>query len=49
MVETKWTTRVGRPSRGDLRALAALAGANRADLLVEWEQKVSVKAPGGER
>ena len=49
MVETKWTTRAGRPSLAELRALAALVEANRADLLVEWEQKVNVKTPGGKR
>jgi hypothetical protein len=49
MFEAKWTTRARRPSRGALRARAALAEANRAGLLVEWEQKVSVKTRGGER
>jgi hypothetical protein len=49
MIETKWTTRPGRPSRGDVRNLAAIAEANRAKLLAEWEHKVNVKAPGGER
>jgi hypothetical protein len=49
MFETKWTTRPGRPSRGEIRELAALAGANRAELLAEWQQKVNVKTPGGER
>jgi hypothetical protein len=49
MFETKWTTRPGRPSRGDVRDLAALAEANRAELLAEWEQKVNVKTPGAER
>jgi len=49
MVETQWTTRAERPSRADLRALAGLVEANRANLLVEWEQKVNVKTPGGQR
>jgi hypothetical protein len=49
MFEAKWTARAGKPSRGDLRALGTLAEANRAVVLVEWEHKVSVKAPGGRR
>lgn len=49
MSETRWTTRPGRPSQGDLRRLAGLAEANRAALVTEWEQKVNVKTPGGER
>jgi hypothetical protein len=49
MFETKWTIRLGRPSRGDLRQLAALAEANRAELFAEWQQKVNVKTPGGKR
>lgn len=49
MFETKWTTRPGRPRRGELRDLAALAEATRAKLLTEWEQKANVKAPRGER
>ena len=49
MCETKWTTRPGRPSRAEVRELATLAEANRAELFTEWEQKVNVKTPGGER
>ncbi len=49
MFETKWTTRPGRPSRGDVRELAALVEGSRAALLAEWEQKVNIKTPGGER
>ena len=49
MFETKWTTRVGKPSGGDVRELRQLVEDNRANLLAEWEQKVNVKAPGGER
>ena len=49
MFEIKWTVRSGRPMRGALRTLAALAEANRAALLAEWEQKVNIKTPGGER
>jgi hypothetical protein len=49
MFDTKWTTRPGRPSRGELRDLAALVEGSRAALLAEWEQKVNVQMPGGER
>ncbi len=49
MFEIKWTARPGRPSQGQLRALAALVDTKRSDLLAEWEQKVNVKTPGGER
>ncbi|MGA3123068.1 MAG: DUF4160 domain-containing protein [Polyangiaceae bacterium] len=49
MFETKWSIRLGRPRRGDLRQLAALAEANRAELFAEWQQKVNVKIPGGRR
>lgn len=49
MFETKWTLRPGRPSRGELRELARLAERHRAALLVEWQQKVNVKTPGGVR
>jgi len=49
MFETKWTRRAGRPSRADVRQLARLAEENRAALLAEWQEKVNVKTPGGER
>jgi len=49
MFETKWTARPGKPSRGDLRELGQLVEANRADLLAEWEQKVTPKTPGAPR
>jgi hypothetical protein len=49
MIETKWTARRGRSNQGELRELASLAQASRADLLDEWERKVNVKAPGGQR
>lgn len=49
MIETKWTMRPGRPSRGDLRELVAHAGANRVALLAEWHEKVNIAPPGGRR
>jgi hypothetical protein len=49
MCETRWTTRRGRPSQGDLSRLAGLAEANRVALATEWELKVHIKTPGGER
>ncbi len=48
MFEVKWTTRKGRPGKGDLRALARLAESHRAELLQEWQEKVNVKAPGAQ-
>ncbi len=49
MFETKWTMRPGRPSRGELSELGRKVEESRAQLLVEWEQKVNVTAPGGQR
>lgn len=49
MFDTKWTSRAGRPGKGELKELAKLAGGSRAALLEEWEKKVNVKTAGGTR
>jgi hypothetical protein len=49
MFETKWTTRAGKPSGGDLRELRQLVEDHRPNLLAEWEQKVTTKTPGAPR
>lgn len=49
MFETNWSATAGRPSKGDLKALARAVEARRADLLAEWTAKVNVKAPGAAR
>jgi hypothetical protein len=49
MFETKWSKRKGNPSKATLGSLAKRVEAERANLLVEWESKVNVKAPGLQR
>jgi len=46
MVEKKWG---GEPRRAELRKLLALAEAHRAELMAEWQRRVSVTDPGPER
>jgi hypothetical protein len=47
MVETRWALK--QPPKKALRSLCAAAAGARVALLVEWEQKVLVTAPGQER
>lgn len=47
MVEVKWALKT--PPKKVLRALCAQAKAHRAELLEEWERKVSVITPGPEQ
>jgi hypothetical protein len=46
MVEKKWG---GDARRAELKKLLALAEAHRAELMAEWQRRVSVKVSGPER
>jgi hypothetical protein len=49
MFEVKWTKKKGRPRKKDFRAVGRATEQHRAELLVEWEQKVPIRTPGPAR
>jgi Domain of unknown function (DUF4160) len=49
MFDVVYSTRTRRPSRADLKEIAAQAKAHRMRLLEQWEAAVDVKAPGSKR